>query len=84
MSDEYEKNGRGVIMENNNEFDMYRKLEPVSRVLRALAIPPPEAVILTPKEIMDELGIRTPETILAGVKDDTKNLIVQSIRKLRG
>lgn len=62
--------------------DKYRKLEPISRVLRALAIPPPEAVIPTPKEIMEELGIRTPEELLAPVKDEIKTTIAQIVRGL--
>jgi len=64
----------------NEDLDKYRKLEPISRVLRALAIPPPEAVIPTPKEIMEELGIRTPEELLAPVKDEIKTTIAQIVR----
>lgn len=64
----------------NEDLDKYRKLEPISRALRALAIPPPEAVIPTPKEIMDELGIQTPEQLLAPIKDDIKRTIARIIR----
>ena len=62
------------------DLDKYRKLEPISRVLRALAIPPPEAVIPTPKEVMEELGIRTPEELLAPVKNEIKTTIAQIVR----
>ena len=66
----------------NEDLDKYRKLEPISRVLRALAIPPPEAVIPTPKEVMEELGIRTPEELLAPVKNEIKTTIAQIVRGL--
>ena len=66
----------------NEDLDKYRKLEPISRVLRALAIPPPEAIIPTPKEIMEELGIRTPEELLAPVKNEIKTTIAQIVRGL--
>jgi len=45
-------------------LDLYRKLEPVSRVLRALGIPPPEAFIPTPAEILKDLGVPTIEELL--------------------
>jgi hypothetical protein len=61
----------------SEDLDKYRKLEPISRVLRALAIPPPEA---TPKEIMEELGIRTPEQLLAPVKNEIKTTIARIVR----
>jgi len=65
----------------SEDLDKYRKLEPISRVLRALAIPPPEAVIPTPKEIMEELGIRTPEQLLAPVKGKIKSHIGRIARR---
>jgi len=64
----------------NEDLDKYRKLEPISRVLRALGIPPPEAVIPTPKEIMEELGIRTPEELLIPVKNEIKSTIARIFR----
>lgn len=64
----------------NEDLDKYRKLEPVSRVLRALAIPPPEAVIPTPKEVMEELGIRTPEELLVPLKNEIKTTIARIVR----
>ena len=64
----------------NENHDKYRKLEPISRLLRAFAIPPPESIIPTPKEIMEELGIRTPEEFMSSVKDNIKADIVRIIR----
>jgi len=62
------------MIENLDEF---RKIEPISRVLRALAIPPIEAVIPPPKEIMEDLGIRTPEQLLVPVKAKIKSSIAR-------
>ena len=62
------------------DYDKYRKLEPISRVLRALAIPPPEAFIPTPYEVMKEAGIQTPEELVTPLKDDIKTGIAQIIK----
>ena len=63
-------------------MDDFRKLEPVSRVLRALAIPPPESLIPTPKEIFNELGITTPEEMLPPIKQKIQKKIVGDLRRL--
>ena len=56
-------------------LDLYRKLEPVSRVLRALGVPPPEAFIPTPAEILSDLGIPTIEEIVPAIKDEIRGKI---------
>lgn len=55
--------------------DLYRKLEPVSRVLRAIGVPPPEAVLPTPAELLDDLGVPTIEGLLEPIKDDIRGKI---------
>jgi len=54
------------------EMDLYRKIEPVSRVLRAFGLPPLETVLITPREIMDDLGIPKLEDVLPKIKDDIR------------
>lgn len=63
-------------------MDQFRNLEPISKVLRALAIPPPETVIPTPKEILNELGIITLEEMLPPIKQKIQNKVVKDLRKL--
>ena len=54
-------------------LDLYRKLEPVSRVLRALGVPPLEAVLPTPAEVLEDLGVPTFEELLEPVKADIRS-----------
>ncbi len=54
------------------QLDLYRKLEPISRLLRALGVPPPEAFIPTPAEILADLGVPTIEEILPAIKDEIR------------
>jgi hypothetical protein len=42
--------------------DLYRKLEPISRVLRALGVPPPESLIPTPADVLKALGVPSTDT----------------------
>lgn len=56
-------------------LDLYRKLEPVSRVLRALGVPPPEAVLPTPAEILEDLGVPTLDDIVPSIKDEIRSKI---------
>lgn len=56
-------------------LDLYRKLEPVSRVLRALGVPPPEAFIPTPAEIMADLGVPLIEDIVPAIKEEIRSKI---------
>ena len=56
-------------------LDLYRKLEPISRVLRALGVPPPEAFIPTPAEILADLGIPTIEEILPAIKEEIRSKV---------
>ncbi len=63
----------------DEKLDMYRKLEPVSRLLRALGVPPPEAFIPTPAEILADLGIPTIEEIIPAIKDEIRSKI-RSVR----
>lgn len=56
-------------------LDLYRKLEPVSRLLRALGVPPPEAFIPTPAEILCDLGVPTIEEIVPAIKDEIRSKI---------
>lgn len=58
-------------------LDLYRKLEPVSRLLRAFGVPPIEEIIPTPAEILTDLGVPTIEDIIPTIKDDIRS-------KLRG
>lgn len=66
----------------SENMDEFRKLEPISRVLRALAIPPPESLIPTPKEILNELGITTPEEMLPPIKQKIQNKVVRDLQRL--
>jgi len=59
----------------DEKYDLYRKIEPVSRVLRALGVPPPEAFIPTPAEILDDLGVPTIEEILPAIKEEIRSKI---------
>ena len=56
-------------------LDLYRKLEPVSRVLRAVGVPPPEAFIPTPAEILSDLGVPALEDILPAIKDEIRSKV---------
>lgn len=56
-------------------LDLYRKLEPVSRLLRALGVPPPEAVLPTPAEILEDLGVPTLDDIVPSIKDEIRSKI---------
>ncbi len=58
-----------------DEKDLYRKLEPISRILRALGVPPPESLIPTPADVLKALGVPTPEELLADVKEDLIKLV---------
>lgn len=60
---------------SDEKLDLYRKLEPVSRVLRALGVPPPEAFIPTPAEILSDLGLPLIEDIVPAIKTDIRNKI---------
>jgi len=60
---------------SNEPHDLYRKLEPVSRLLRALGIPPPEAFIPTPAEILADIGVPTIEEIVPAIKDEIRSKI---------
>ena len=64
----------------DEKFDLYRKLEPVSRVLRALGLPPPEAFIPTPAEILTDLGVPTIEEIVPAIKDEIRGKIRGAMR----
>lgn len=57
------------------KYDLYRKLEPVSRVLRAFGLPPPEAFIPTPAEVIKDLGIPTIEEIVPAIKDEIRSKV---------
>jgi len=59
----------------DEKLDLYRKLEPVSRLLRALGVPPPEAFIPTPAEIMADLGVPLIEDIVPAIKDEIRSKI---------
>jgi len=59
----------------DEKLDLYRKLEPVSRLLRALGLPPPEAFIPTPAEIMEDLGVPLIEDIVPTIKDEIRSKI---------
>lgn len=63
----------------DEKYDLYRKIEPVSRVLRALGVPPPEAFIPTPAELLTDLGVPTMEEILPAIKEEIRD----KIRELR-
>lgn len=56
-------------------LDLYRKLEPVSRLLRAFGVPPPEAVLPTPAEILEDLGVPTLDDIVPSIKDEIRSKI---------
>ena len=58
-----------------DEKDLYRKLEPISRVFRALGVPPPEAFIPTPAEILADLGVPLIEDIVPAIKDEIRGKI---------
>jgi len=58
-----------------DEKDLYRKLEPISRVLRALGVPPPEVFIPTPAELLEDLGVPTIEEILPTIKEEIRSKI---------
>jgi len=62
------------------KYDLYRKLEPFSRILRALGIPPVEAVIPTPREVAEDLGIPTLEDILPKLKEEARKMFREAIR----
>ncbi len=55
--------------------DLYRKLEPISRVLRALGVPPPEAVIPTPAEFLEDVGVPTVEDLIEPIKAEIRSKI---------
>ncbi len=55
--------------------DLYRKLEPISRVLRALGVPPPEAVIPTPAEFLEYVGVPTVEDLIEPIKAEIRSKI---------
>ncbi len=55
--------------------DLYRKIEPISRVLRAIGVPPPEAVLPTPAELLADVGIPTIEDLLEPIKADIRSKI---------
>lgn len=57
--------------------DLYRKLEPISRVLRAIGVPPPEAVLPTPAEFLEDVGVPTVEDLIVPIKSEIRS-------KLRG
>jgi len=56
-------------------LDLYRKLEPISRVLRALGFPPLESVLPTPAEVFEDLGIPTIEDLLEPIKNEIRGKI---------
>lgn len=55
------------------KLDLYRKIEPVSRLLRALGVPPLESVLPTPAEVMEDLGIPTIEDLFEPIKGEIRN-----------
>lgn len=57
----------------DERLDLYRKLEPISRVLRALGVPPPEAVLPTPAELFEDLGVPTIEDLLEPIKGEIRS-----------
>lgn len=57
----------------DEKLDLYRKLEPISRVLRALGVPPPEAVLPTPAELLEDLGVPTVEDLLEPIKGEIRS-----------
>ena len=59
----------------DEKYDLYRKIEPLSRVLRALGVPPPEAFIPTPAEILTDLGVPTIEDILPAIKEEIRSKV---------
>jgi hypothetical protein len=59
----------------DEKLDLYRKLEPISRVLRALGLPPPEAFIPTPAEILADLGVPTIEEIMPAIKEEIRGKV---------
>lgn len=59
----------------DEKLDLYRKLEPISRVLRALGVPPPEAFIPTPAEVLGDLGVPTIEDVVPAIKDEIRSKI---------
>lgn len=68
-------------MADDKKFDNIRKLELWSRVLRALALPPPEALIPTPKEVMEDLGMKTLEDVLPPIKEKIRDTLFRSFNK---
>lgn len=59
----------------DDQLDLYRKLEPISRVLRALGVPPPEAVLPTPAEFLADVGVPTVEDLLEPIKSEIRGKI---------
>ena len=53
--------------------DLYRKIEPVSRLLRALGVPPLESVLPTPAEVLEDLGVPTIEDLLEPIKGEIRS-----------
>lgn len=68
-------------MADDDKFDNIRKLEPISRALRALAIPPPETLIPTPKEIMEDIGMKTLEDVLPPIKEKIRDKLFRRLNK---
>jgi len=58
---------------SDERLDLYRKIEPLSRVLRAFGVPPLEAVLPTPAELLKDLGVPTPEDLLVPIKDEIRS-----------
>lgn len=59
----------------DENHDLYRKLEPISRILKALGVPPPESLIPTPADALKAMGVPTPEELLENVKEDLIKLL---------
>jgi len=67
----------------DEKHDLYRKIEPVSRLLRALGVPPLEAVLPTPAEVLEDLGVPTFEELLEPIKDDIRYKARQLLTPLK-
>lgn len=68
-------------MPDEKRYDEFRKLEPISRLLRALGVPPPEALIPTPRELARDLGVPLLEDELPKIKEKIHTGIVKTIKR---
>ena len=61
----------------NADMDNLRKLEPISRLLKALGVPPIETVIPSPRELIIKMGLPLLEDKLPGIKNEIERAIKQ-------